>query len=636
MSASSAPCDTLTQPEIDRLAFEEAHGYYVCGIAGCILEERHRGPCAFPFLGRRARKEVTKGTSSPPRTLVIKPAPSIDGDLATLATSDLTDADSAPRASDEVGTPAHLGEVNGCCESPAPSGNVLRSPRPPPAPARKSVFASADTQIYGNGAAPAAKRPASAIAQEAGGESKAKVARTTSKAERFASTQAAGEARRTARTTAGSGPTRLGLDDDWCSSPARGWASGDAPPPLVSFSCAMRTVHVLLRGSHLPADATLAMHPPPASQCSVPTAPLQACPASQIGCHSVPLDAAHRLTDGTAGGSNHAPPSWAVASPPAESAAVISAASAANNAAAEAMAKARRVLPLLPGAPPVARRKPIEGKAIAAERHASHASPAPAVASEPLSMAKVHDAAVALLMFGEAGDAAADATAEPSRLPSLAASTVSSPTRPTDTDAAAPAGRLHSVSSYRSLDQSGDSQSQPSTRAVSPIPQPTSFHSRDVVAQARLAARTLTPVRAARLSAATHGPAPPPPSPPDGTPFFDQLMLGRMPTVPAAAPTVGCAIDNARRLEAVAKLASSAAHAVASAATAIAAAQCSQFEPPAARPPATAVAAVTCKGNLLARFAPSTHSPPQTVLSPVEGYTPPMATPTRVLMPHSM
>ena len=127
-------------------------------------------------------------------------------------------------------------------------------------------------------------------------------------------------------------------------------------------------------------------------------------------------------------------------------------------------------------------------------------------------MAKVHDAAVALLMFGEVGDAAADVTTEPSLLPSRAASTVGSPTRPLDTDAAALAGMVRAVPSCRNLDQNGESQ--PSTRAVSPIPQPMSFQCGELAERSLPAReRPLTPVRAARpLAATAHGPTPPPPS----------------------------------------------------------------------------------------------------------------------------
>lgn len=39
----------------NRREFEEENGYYVCGVAGCVLEEYHAGECAisFQFAGRR-------------------------------------------------------------------------------------------------------------------------------------------------------------------------------------------------------------------------------------------------------------------------------------------------------------------------------------------------------------------------------------------------------------------------------------------------------------------------------------------------------------------------------------------------------------------------------------------------------
>merc|ERR1719271_186386 len=52
---------------VDRRAFEAMHGYYVCGVAGCVLEEHHCGPCCIPEISRtRSSREATAGEAKSP------------------------------------------------------------------------------------------------------------------------------------------------------------------------------------------------------------------------------------------------------------------------------------------------------------------------------------------------------------------------------------------------------------------------------------------------------------------------------------------------------------------------------------------------------------------------------------------
>ena len=43
-----------------RTEFEETHGYYACGVNGCILAERHCGVCVIPELSRVRSRVATK------------------------------------------------------------------------------------------------------------------------------------------------------------------------------------------------------------------------------------------------------------------------------------------------------------------------------------------------------------------------------------------------------------------------------------------------------------------------------------------------------------------------------------------------------------------------------------------------
>ena len=77
----ATPAFDLTSAE-GRIAFEEEHGYYVCGINGCLLEDSHSGPCAFPIVNPR------RGSSSPTGILATTSACEADSPMEVERTDE--------------------------------------------------------------------------------------------------------------------------------------------------------------------------------------------------------------------------------------------------------------------------------------------------------------------------------------------------------------------------------------------------------------------------------------------------------------------------------------------------------------------------------------------------------------------
>ena len=61
--AAQACTSTASDP---RVSFETEHGYYMCGVNGCVLEEHHRGACAIPVLGKRSRTVASEAQPCAP------------------------------------------------------------------------------------------------------------------------------------------------------------------------------------------------------------------------------------------------------------------------------------------------------------------------------------------------------------------------------------------------------------------------------------------------------------------------------------------------------------------------------------------------------------------------------------------
>ena len=52
-------------PGTERLEYEKEQGYYMCGINGCILAERHTGVCVMPDLPVRQRSRASSSKEAP-------------------------------------------------------------------------------------------------------------------------------------------------------------------------------------------------------------------------------------------------------------------------------------------------------------------------------------------------------------------------------------------------------------------------------------------------------------------------------------------------------------------------------------------------------------------------------------------
>ena len=51
----------------------EVLGYHVCGINGCVLMDRHAGPCLFPELSGRRRSRGASETDFSPAPVQLQP-----------------------------------------------------------------------------------------------------------------------------------------------------------------------------------------------------------------------------------------------------------------------------------------------------------------------------------------------------------------------------------------------------------------------------------------------------------------------------------------------------------------------------------------------------------------------------------
>lgn len=177
-----------------RGAFEREHGYYACGVNGCILAERHTGVCVMPEL---TRQRSVRGK--------------------------------------EPGTPSGVGEAG---EAPAGVSDCSKPPSPPrvEAPSVECLDGVGGVSpSEAKSSIPPKQRHKRALQEDAGSDE----------------ADAKSAARRSKRDI--SAPERLGLSDGWSSGPARAWTSSpnhlEASPPRGNADGEMRVVRLKMASS---------------------------------------------------------------------------------------------------------------------------------------------------------------------------------------------------------------------------------------------------------------------------------------------------------------------------------------------------------------------------------------------------
>ena len=228
----------------------ECRDYYMCGVNGCILAEGHRGICAIPTLGKRDRKAcapapppaaaaaaaaAAKCDDAPVRKLK-PPASDIS---VSVVTDDPARVNARPRQ-----IPSRLGQNDGWCSSPARAwvssgeGSSPSAPVPPTISVHAPAYVSADSPVR-----PLKKDKRMRLTEHERQEPAVRL--TEEERKEPAEPSAAASIRRTARASAGGGVVRLGLDDDWCNSPAREWVSSEPTWPVLASGAVSEPAHGL-------------------------------------------------------------------------------------------------------------------------------------------------------------------------------------------------------------------------------------------------------------------------------------------------------------------------------------------------------------------------------------------------------
>ena len=229
-ATSATPSTHTVLAASDRLAFEAIHGYYMCGLNGCILRNFHKGPCCFPILERCRSKESQAQLPEPDAAPPAPPteAEAVSSSQPTRTVSPLSHGDHA------TATPKRQ-KTEDTTSTAAPALARRMSSREISLPARLGVndgWATTPAQAWT--ASPQPVRPAAAPTPATGAPPS--VARRASSRET-------------------SQPVRLGIDDGWASTPAQEWtASPHADRPFAG----QVAVRLRLRGAHDDPEGALA------------------------------------------------------------------------------------------------------------------------------------------------------------------------------------------------------------------------------------------------------------------------------------------------------------------------------------------------------------------------------------------